>query len=108
MEEELKTKRQALVNELATLEGMVRGTVVESKRKCSRKTCECQRKKSKMHPFRYLSVAEGVGRTKNVYVKVTEVAAFKAATDQYKRLKEIVEELSAVNTKLIKLGDENE
>ena len=108
MKEELEAKKLALMEELGTLGGMVRGTVVESKRKCTRKTCECQRKKAKMHPFRYLSVAEGVGKTKNVYVKETEMAAFAAAINQYKRLKEIIEELSAVNTKLIKLGDENE
>lgn len=108
MKKELEAKRQVLLEEISTLEGMVRGTIVESKRRCTRKTCECQRKKSKMHPFRYLSVAEGVGKTKNVYVKETEMAAFTGAINQYKRLKEIIEELSAINTKLIKLGDKND
>jgi hypothetical protein len=101
---ELETRKRELVDELATLGGAIRGGIVHSKRKCGNKNCECQRKKSRMHPFRYLSTALGVGKKKVVYVKESEIAAFTDAIGQYKRIKEIIEELSAINTTLIKEG----
>jgi hypothetical protein len=104
----LKNMRKALTEELASLGGAIRGTIVVTKKKCGRKGCECQKKKRALHPFRYLSTAKGVGKTKIVYVKEAEMPAFSSAVVQYRRIKEIIDELSEVNTRLIKAGVEND
>lgn len=60
-----------------------------------------------MHPFRYLSTVTGVGKNKIVYVKNSELKAFADAIEQYKRIKEIIEELRLINTNMIK-GNKSE
>jgi hypothetical protein len=103
MERNVEGRRRGLLAELSELGGLVRGTIINTKRKCGRKECDCQRK-GKLHPFRYLSKALGVGRSKIVYVKDSELAFFERGIAQYKRAKEILEELSDINAKLIKEG----
>jgi hypothetical protein len=97
---EKEHKQIELARELAGLFGMVRGSVVHTKRKCGRSNCECAR--GKLHPFCYLSRSSPGGRNRILYVKPSELKAFDRAAKMYDRAREIIEELTELNIKEIK------
>jgi hypothetical protein len=93
-------KQIVLAKELAGLCGMVRGSVVHTKRKCGRPGCECSM--GKLHPFCYLSRSSSGSRNKILYVKPSEEKAFDRASKMYERAWAIIEELTELNIKEIK------
>jgi len=94
------SRKDALLAELAGLDGMLRGTLVRTRRKCGRHGCECE--KGQQHAFCYLSRSSEGSRNKIVYVKPTEEAAFESGIAAYRRAREIIEELSQININAIK------
>jgi len=99
---ELESRKLELIGELAGLGGMLRGSIVVSTKKCGNKGCECERKNIRIHPFQMLTTTTGVGKTKGVYIRKAEMESFRDGLAQYKRVKEIIEELSEINIRLIK------
>ena len=97
-------RKQALVTELASLGGLIRGTLVHSRKKCGRGNCLCA-KAGKLHPFICLSRSIGNKRHRLTYVKQKEEANFAQAVKEYNRAWEIIEELSAINIRSIKNGN---
>jgi len=94
------SRKDALLTELAGLGGMLRGTLVRTHRKCGRPECACA--KGRQHAFCYLSRSAEGGKNKIVYVKPAEEAAFEAGVAAYRRVWEIIEELSRININVIK------
>ena len=95
-----KTRKQMLTEELASLCGMVRGSLVHTLKKCGRPGCECAQ--GRLHPFCYLSRSGKGARNHIVYVKPSEADAFGKAVAMYNRAWELIEELSELNIKEIK------
>ena len=103
--EELKVKRAALMAELSGIYGMVRGSLVETGKKCGRKDCECTM--GRLHPHRYLSAATK-GRNKIVYVTEGERDAFAKGVKAYERAWKLVCRISEINIRIIKEGGSHE
>jgi hypothetical protein len=94
-----KRKRERLLDELRHLPDLMRGKVYERERKCGRASCTCA-SGGPRHPGLQLTVNLG-GRTRTRYVRQGERAAVEAKVAAYRRLWELVEELTEVNLALL-------
>lgn len=101
----LTDRREALMRELAETESMIRGSLVETGKKCGRKDCGCA--KGKLHPHRYLSAAGG-GRNRIVYVPDREKPAFAKGLKAYEKAWRLICRISEINIAIIKGGGCNE
>jgi hypothetical protein len=95
----LHHKREQLLDELRHLPDLMRGKVYERERKCGRASCPCA-SGGPRHPGLQLTVNLG-GRTRSRYVRQGERAAVEAKLAAYRRLWELVDELTEVNLTLL-------
>ena len=95
-------ERTELLKELATLTQMLHGSFLERYSVCSRKNCKCH--SGERHGPRYYVVVNINGKQNQKYIPITQVSAAMKGIDQYKRLGEIVEEITQINLKLIREG----
>ena len=95
----LQNRRDALLEELRAMPNLTRGAVYEKNRKCGRATCHCATGGEK-HRTRLFSVILK-GRTYSRYVRLEEFEEIQRQTAAYRRLREIVEDLTEVNLELL-------
>ena len=92
---ELRARREALVAGLPRAAAFLAGSLVEQRRRCGKEGCRCTR--GELHgPYAYLSVA---GRM--IYVPATLADAIRSRLEISARLREVLEEISAVNLELL-------
>jgi hypothetical protein len=72
-------------------QGLVRGTIITMKRACGNPNCRCA--KGHKHVSLYLSRSEG-GRPKMLFIPKDYEAMVKRWTKNYRRVKELMEEIS--------------
>lgn len=94
----LEQRRARLLDELHHLPDLMRGKVYERERKCGRASCPCA-SGGPRHAGLQLTVNLG-GRTRTRYVRHGERAAVEAKVAAYRRLWELVDELTEVNLAL--------
>jgi hypothetical protein len=97
--ERLRQRRDALLQELRGLPNLMRGTLYEPERKCGRATCTCATGGPR-HTTVRLNVTLG-GRTRTRYVRQQDRAAVEAMVAAHGRLRALVNELTAVNLRLL-------
>ena len=95
----LEQKRERGLDELHHLPDLMRGKGYERGRKCGGSSCPCA-SGGPRHPGRQLTV-NLAGRTRTRYVRRGERAAVAAKVAAYRRLWELVEELTEVNLTLL-------
>ena len=100
---DLKNKRDELLNELSTLTQILHGSWVERYSVCSRENCKCKRGQ-KHGPRRYLVINEK-GKQKQKYIPNLQVDAVKEGIQEYKCMQKIIMEITKINLKLIREGD---
>jgi hypothetical protein len=101
-----KRERQRLLNELTRLTTLIRGSFFERFSTCSRPTCKCH--EGERHgPRGYVTVKEGQGQ-RQFYVPQSQTDAVRHGIQQYHRLLEIVDRISAINLELMQGGTLNE
>lgn len=103
--ERLEEKKNRLIAELAGLGGMIRGSLVETRKKCGRRECECAR--GKLHRHRYLSTGSK-GGNRIVYVSDTDKRAFAAGVRDYEKAWQLICQIGEINIRLIKEGESHE
>jgi len=92
---ELRSRRAALAAALPPPGTLLPGAVVEQHRSCGKEGCRCTR--GEMHgPYAYLQVA---GRL--VYVPAALAEAVRARVQASRRLRGMLEEISAINLELL-------
>lgn len=92
---ELRSRRDRLAAGLPRAAAFLAGSLVEQRRRCGKEGCRCAR--GELHgPYAYLSVA---GRM--VYVPAVLADAVRAHLEVSARLRETLEEVSAVNLELL-------
>jgi hypothetical protein len=96
----LLKERALLLDELATLPHMLHGSWVERFSVCSRAVCRC-RSGQRHGPRHYLVVHEN-GRQRQKYVPNSQVAAAQAGRGEYRRVREIVDQITQINLTLMK------
>jgi hypothetical protein len=92
---ELRSRRAALVAALPQAGGLLPGALVEQHRNCGKEGCRCTR--GEPHgPYVYLQVA---GRL--AYVPAGLAGAVRAHVETSRRLRGMLEEISAINLELL-------
>ncbi len=87
--DELRQQLRAL-----SLQALMRGSLVERRRRCGRPNCACARDASRLHKGKFLTV-QLQGRTHALHVRPEDEARIGAAVDAYRRLWELINELTA-------------
>lgn len=96
----LKQRRHRLVRQVPGLERLLRGSLVERYKKCGKPGCHCVH--SKGHgPASYLSVTLGPGKTRSYYVPEEQRRRIERYLGNYRKLREVVEEIIAINRELL-------
>jgi len=96
MIEETNRKRKELMDELASLGNLIRGTLVHTTRKCGVKGCHCMNGGAK-HPVVYMTISTHRSRNRTVHVERSIESRVAAGIAAYKRAWEIIEELGVLN-----------
>jgi len=92
---ELRSRRDRLAAGLPRAAQFLAGSLVEQRRRCGKEGCRCAR--GELHgPYVYLAVA---GRM--VYVPATLAGAVRSRLEVSARLRQVLEEISAVNLELL-------
>ena len=86
--EELRQQLRAL-----SLQPLMRGSLVERRRRCGRPNCACARDPSRLHGGKFLTV-QLQGRTHALHVRPEDEARVRAAIGAYTRLWELINELT--------------
>ncbi len=96
----LKYRRRRLTRQLPDLERLLRGSLVERYKKCGKPGCHCVH--SKGHgPALYLSVTLAPGQTRSYYVPEEQRRRIERYLGNYRKLREVVEEITAINRDLL-------
>jgi hypothetical protein len=92
---ELRSRRDRLAAGLPGAAGFLAGSLAEQRRKCGKEGCRCA--EGELHgPYAYLSVAG-----KMVYVPAVLAEAVRSRLEASARLREALEEISAINLELL-------
>ncbi len=95
----LRRERTRLLEELSTLSLLLRGSYLERFSTCSRPNCSCHQ--GKRHgPRRYVVITRDKAQ-RQIYVPQTQVDIVRAGIQQYHRLLEIVDRITAINLELM-------
>ena len=89
------TRRYRLQEELRGLSfgALMRGSVVERRRRCGRPNCACAKDKAAWHGGKFLTVQLG-GRTHALHLRPEDQSAVQEAIATYKRVWDIINELT--------------
>lgn len=92
---ELRSRRDRLAAGLPGAGGFLGGSLAEQRRRCGKEGCRCAQ--GELHgPYAYLSVA---GRM--IYVPAVLAEAVRVRLESSARLREALEEISAINLELL-------
>jgi hypothetical protein len=94
--EETQRRRRQLQAQLLALSGehLMRGSIVERRRRCGRSNCACARDPDARHGGRVLTVYLA-GRTHALHLRPEDEARVRQAISAYRRLWEIINGLTA-------------
>jgi len=96
----LAERRDELFAEMASLRGLLNGSLVERYSTCSRKNCSCHT--GKRHgPRLYLAVTGEKGQ-RQTYIPAACAARAAEGVTQARRLKAIIRELTSINLQLLR------
>ncbi|MHB1128416.1 MAG: DUF6788 family protein [Bacillota bacterium] len=97
---QLLARREALLTSLPPLENVMRGSLIERKVRCGKKTCRCATGEG--HLSFYLSSLDKRGRTRLDYVPFSWVPLVRERLDKHRLTQEILAELTEINLELMR------
>ena len=102
----LRQRRDHLFKQIEVSPDLLRASYVERFSVCGKKQCKCRHGGAKHGPFYYLTQSLAVGRV-NKFLLRTEAQRqnARAGIEHYRQLQELVEELSQINTELLRRED---
>lgn len=95
----LLKNRYKIAKQMPRSSKIVKGTLVELRRKCGKPNCRCQ--KGEKHVSLYLSQSHK-GKTRMTYIPRKYEKEIKTSVKWHKKLIQVVEDLSEINIKIIK------
>jgi len=103
----LRKRRRRIVHDLPPIEYVLRGTLVETYKRCGRPNCHCINGPGH-GPKRYLSVSQpGTGgRQRRDYVPNDICEQVADLIGNFRALREAVDEICAINTELLRRREE--
>ena len=102
----LRLRRDHLLKQIEVSPDLLRASFVERFSVCGKKQCHCHHGGTKHGPFYYLTQSLAVGRV-NKFLLKTEAQRQDArkGIEHYRQLMELIEELSQINTELVRRED---
>jgi hypothetical protein len=102
----LRQRREHLLRQIKVFPDLLRASYVERFSVCGKKQCRCRHGGAKHGPFYYLTQSLAVGRVNKFLLKTeAQQQSARAGIDHYRQLQELVEELSQINTELVRRAD---
>lgn len=99
-------QRDELLSEISQLTQILQGSWLERFFTCSRKGCKCH--SGQRHGPNYCLVVNENGKQRQKYIPQTKVAIAQNGIAQYKRLQEIVHQITLINLAIMKEDTEDE
>ena len=99
----LQAKRNKLISKISKLNPWIEGTVVTTTRICGKKNCACHRDGLK-HPVMHVTWKES-GKTVSLYVPKRMEAEVSNWASNYKKLKEMIREISNIQKDIVRLRE---
>jgi len=101
----LRRRRSKLLRDMPPLERIMRGSLVERFKRCGRPGCHCA--DGRGHgPKIYLSVSVSGGRPQMDYVPNARGDEVRDFVDNFNKAREILNEICAINTELLRRREE--
>ena len=101
----LRKRRRKLLRDMPQLEHILRGSLIERYKRCGRPGCHCA--EGRGHgPKIYLSVSVSGERPQMDYVPNARGDEVRGMVDNFNRAREILNEICAINTELLRRKEE--
>ena len=97
----LRKRRQALLRQLPPLQEILRGSLIERYKRCGKPGCKCANGPGH-GPKYYLTVSFPKRPPEMAYVPQAFEETVKEYLENYRKAKEILEELSSINRELLR------
>jgi hypothetical protein len=97
----LRQHRRKLARDLPPLEYLLRGTLVETYRRCGRPNCHCANGPGH-GPKHYLSISQPGGRPRRDYVPNGTHVLAAELIGNFRRLRGMLDEICAINAELLR------
>jgi len=97
----LRRRRKTLLRRLPPLEAVLRGSLIERYKRCGKPGCKCAQGRGH-GPKYYLSVSRTGARPEMDYVPQGHQGQVAQYLANYRRIREILEELCAINRELLR------
>jgi len=97
----LRRRRKTLLRRLPPLEAVLRGSLIERYKRCGKPGCKCAQGRGH-GPKYYLSVSRTGARPEMDYVPQDHQGQVTQYLANYRRVREILEELCAINRELLR------
>jgi hypothetical protein len=101
----LRARKAALVKEFPPVGAVLRGSLIERFLRCGKPGCKCARGRGH-GPKRYLSISHPQSRPEMIYVPELWCERVGASLESFTKVREILEEISAINAELIRRREE--
>ena len=102
---ELRRRRHKLLGDMPPLERILRGSLIERFKRCGRPGCHCANGPGH-GPKIYLSVSVSGERPQMDYVPNAKGCEVRALVDNFNKAREILNEICAINTELLRRREE--
>ena len=89
------------LRQMLTRPGLLRGSLVDSRRKCGKAGCRCRTDPRRRHRSLYLGLTTG-GKTRMIYVPPEWEARVREWLDRYHQIREVLERLSEACVRRLK------
>lgn len=102
----LRQRKEFLLSQLKIYPDLIRASFVERFSVCGKKNCRCHHGGDKHGPFYYLTQCLAVGKVAKFLLKTQpQQLQAQAGVAHYRQLQEQLEELSQINTELLRRED---
>ncbi len=99
---EIKKEQKRLIRSLSQIGPVIEGSLSTVRRICGNPRCQCRTDPAKKHPAMYLTWKENQ-KTQALYVPVANQKEAELWSQNYKKLKKQIREVSDFNKKLLRL-----
>jgi hypothetical protein len=97
----LRKRRNKLARSLPPIEELLRGSLIETYKRCGRPNCHCA--DGRGHgPKRYLSVSQPGTRAQTGYIPNAAYPQVAQFVDNFRQLRQLLDEICAINTELLR------
>jgi hypothetical protein len=102
----LRRRRDRLLDLIQVFPDLLRASYVERFSVCGKKQCQCRHGGAKHGPFYYLAQSLAVGRVNKFLLKTeSQRQTARQGIEHYRQMQALIEEVSQINTELLRRGD---